>query len=129
MGRLRSDERSDAPPIDGSAPSSHYRFGCDRGLFGDSAQHCAEEETVITKWNDKIVQIAPAATNWEARFKDRNTGEITKYQVVCWALVERTEEDGASYWVRGMLSLQGFDCLIFPDEEGTGDDEFIGFWA
>lgn len=84
--------------------------------------------------SDTIKQIIPCS-GWSALYRLKLTGEEVRYPVACWALVienlptnehkdfERTQFE----WVRGMIPLQESDRLIFPDEEGASDEEFVGY--
>lgn len=59
----------------------------------------------------RILQIIPA-TGIAAAF--REDGKECSYPVICWALVEDTEEDGTMFqWVVGMTIIDG---QIFLDE-------------
>ena len=75
----------------------------------------------------RIVQIVPTSGDWGARYEDKQTGKRQSYPVACWALLESESTEGIYRHVRGMLSCQGFYSLIFPNEEGTGTEEFLGY--
>jgi len=84
--------------------------------------------------SETIKQIVPCS-GWWAVYRRKGSKEEIRYPVACWALVvealptdeHRDYERTQFEWVRGMIPLQDSDRLIFPDEEGSRDEEFIGY--
>ena len=52
-----------------------------------------------------ILQIIPAPS-WFATYKNRETGEVMRFPLVCWALVQEIDGDGAYRFVVGMDNMQ-----------------------
>jgi len=52
-----------------------------------------------------ILQIIPAPS-WFATYKNRETGEVMRFPLVCWALVQEIDADGAIRFVVGMDNMQ-----------------------
>jgi hypothetical protein len=69
---------------------------------------------------ERIVQIIPAE-GWCALFQEEH--HISKIPLVCFALVERQDENGIETEVKGMES--GAEKKVsFSDEAGN----FVGYW-
>ena len=66
-----------------------------------------------------ILQIIPAP-NWFATYKNRETNETMRFPLVCWALVQEIDGDGAYRFVVGM---DGEQDVVFCDNASN----FIGY--
>jgi len=71
----------------------------------------------------KILQIIPA-NGWQAVNQVTNN----RFTVICWALVEKSTDDGGSVWqeVIGMIA-DGLNSLALIDDSHMVSDAFAGY--
>lgn len=65
----------------------------------------------ITLTQRTILQIIPAPS-WFATYKNRETGETMRFPLVCWALVQEIDADGA---IRFVVGMDGEQDVVFCD--------------
>lgn len=68
-------------------------------------------------------QIIPCVGEWNARFKDNDTGEVSDYPVACWTFcIDHFEH------IIGLIAEEGFDDLVTVNESLCDNEEFLGYF-
>lgn len=81
----------------------------------------------------RVVQIMPAAPGWRAVWASLDDGTPFADQIVCWALVDYSEDDDAVYWPAVTGARQAI-CGMYTGSDGwidspEGGDNFLGYLA